>query len=385
MSQKVGSEQASSELNVNTMFGLERISGVAASGAGIIIFVALVAGFVALVVLGARKVRSRSKHRMNEPDQSLLISLSDNSALAQELDRAAALIGRLRGYGITHLGAMLESRQGAIPNDEAIPLIVGFGMLRWGLELLSSIEVQLRDGWTGPAKVTIRSLFECMLAAKYVLEDPDQRARRARAYLYCESSKTRAFLLSRLPGTEAGKRMTALAERDRFGSALLASLPEEKVREHFAAVEKDMASPWMREIAAEADRLATSGRSNPAWFEFFGGPRNLEQLADKTGYPLSYEVLYRQWSQSAHATAIVRSAVQVTNGKIEILKLRNPVELDEVKVSAFTFGSELYKAIAVVLPGDHSAEFAKWYVDQQADFLRRLRIVDSKGESSSSS
>lgn len=315
---------------------------------------------------------------MEEPDKDMLAPLSDHPELAEELTRAADLIARLRNYGTTQLRAVMESRQGQITADEAIPLIVALGQLRWGLELLSGIERQVRDGWTGPAKVTIRSLFECMLAAKYALGDPAERARRARAVMFVELMKSRAFLLARLPHTEARKKANALAERDQFGGALLATLPEDRVRADLKRVEHDMAASGMAEVAAEADRLRKDGRKNPAWYEFFGGPSKLEQLADRTGYALSYEVLYRLWSEAAHATVVVRPAVRVSGGRIEMLGLRHPADLDEVKVSAFTFGSELFRAVAAVLPGEFGMEFARWYVSQQADFLRRVRIVDSK-------
>jgi hypothetical protein len=315
---------------------------------------------------------------MDAPDSEMLQPLSETPELEAELNRAADLIARLRNYGTTQLRAVMESRQGTIPNDEAIPLIVALGQLRWGLELLSSIERQLRDGWTGPARVTIRSLFECMLAAKYALVDPAERARRARACMYVELMKSRAFLQTRLPGTEARKKIEALSKRDQFGGALLATLPEERVKADLDRVEHDMAASGMAEVAAEAGRLAKLKNNNPDAFEFFGGPRNLEQLADQTGYPLSYEVLYRLWSQSAHATVVVQPAVRVREGKIEMLGLRHPTDLDEVKVTAFTFGAELLRAVAVVLPGDFGTEFARWYVSQQADFLRRVSIVDSK-------
>jgi hypothetical protein len=315
---------------------------------------------------------------MDDPDEDMLVPLSKRPELAEELNRAADLIARLRNYGTTQLRAVMESRQGEITADEAIPLMVALGQLRWGLELLSGIERQIRDGWTGPAKVTIRSLFECVLAAKYALEVPAERARRSRACMYVELMKSRAFLLTRLPDTEARKKIEALAERDKFGGALLATLAEDRVREDLNRVEHDMAASGMAEVAAEADRLRKDDRKNPAWYEFFGGPRSIEKLADRTGYALSYEVLYRLWSESAHATVVVRPAVRVSGGKIEMLGLRHPADLDEVKVSAFTFGSELFRAVAVVLPGEFGTDFARWYVSQQADFLRRVRIVDSK-------
>lgn len=315
---------------------------------------------------------------MNTPDSDLLPPLSETPDLEAELVRGADLIARLRNYGTTQLRAVMESRQGQITADEAISLIVALGQLRWGLELLSGIERQIRDGWTGPAKITIRSLFECMLAAKYALGDPAERTRRARACMFVELMKSRAFLLTRLPGTEARKKLEALSERDKFGDALLVTLPEERVRADLQQVEHDMAASGMAEVAAEAGRLAKLKNNNPDAFEFFDGPRNLQQLAHRTGYPLSYEVLYRLWSQSAHATVVVSPAVRVNAGKIEMLGLRLPADLNEVKATAFTFGSELFRAVSVVAPGEFEKEFAIWYVNQQAHFLRRVPIVGSK-------
>jgi hypothetical protein len=322
---------------------------------------------------------------MNAPDLDLLQPLSENPALEAELNRAADLIARLRNYGTTQLRALMESRTGEVTADEAFPLLMAFGLLRWGLELLSALEQQLRHGWTDPAKITIRSLFECMLAAKHLLQVPAERARRARAYRFVELMKSRAFLMTRLPGTEARKKAEALAKRDEFHEALLAALPEDRVKADLQSVENEMTSAGMAEVAAEAERLRKGSggngrkRINPDWYEFFDGPHSLEVLADRNGYALCYEVLYRRWSQSAHATAVVGPAVRVHKGEVELLALRHPTDLDEVKVYAFVFGRELFRAVAVLLSGDFDKEFAAWYAGQQADFLRRVSFVDSKG------
>jgi hypothetical protein len=214
-----------------------------------------------------------------------------------------------------------------------------------------------------------------MLAAEYALGDPGQRHSRARAYLYCESSKMLSFLRSRLPETEQGKRCKALATRDAFGSALLASPPEPRITADIEAIEKSMASSGMKCIASEAIRLAKSGRKNPAWYEFFDGPRNVEQLSNRVGYPLCYEVLYRLWSQDAHATSAVRSVVRIGDGKVEVRGLRHPVNLNEVKTTAFTLGKELFGAIRQLLPGQTDLDFAKWYLGYRNEFRRRVNIT----------
>jgi hypothetical protein len=319
---------------------------------------------------------------MDNPDEDLLRPLAKTPALQAELERAADLIARLRNYGTAQMRTLMESQEGSVANDVAIPLIVAIGIQRWGLALLSAIEQQIRDGWTGPAKITIRSLFECMLAAKYMLADPAQRYNRARAYMYGELLKSHSFLMGRLPDTPAGKKAAALATQDEFGPALLSTLPEARIRERLAEVEREMSSTYMIDIATEFERLRRSKRPNVAWHELFDGPRNVEQLAVRTGHALSYEVLYRLWSQSAHATAVVRPAVRIQSGKVDIMDIRCPTDLNEAKVTAFNFGRGLYQAIAALLPNYSDREFAAWYSEQRSDFMRRVQFIDANNPTS---
>ena len=317
---------------------------------------------------------------MDDPDPYVLAPLTANPELTAELNRAANFIAAIRNYGTHEVRHLLESKSGQVTDAVGIPLMFAIGMLNGGLELLSAIESQVREGWTAPAKITLRSLFECMLAAKYALADPDRRLIRTRAYLYCESKKTLAFLKGRLANPPEGKRAKTLAERDEYGNALLSSLPEDRIKADIASIEYTMKSSGMQEVADEAARLADKKRTNPAWHEFFGGPRSVEQLADTVGYPLYYEVLYRLWSQNVHASNTVGDFVRIGSIALEVRNLRYPADLDMVKTATFTLAKSLFESVGLLLNNCADVRFATWYLGYRDELRRRVSIVSRSRE-----
>ncbi|MCK5943355.1 MAG: hypothetical protein KAI24_15345 [Planctomycetes bacterium] len=316
---------------------------------------------------------------MKSPDPDVLLPRASNPELADELDRAAGFIAALRNYGTYEVTRLIKSQSGQVTDAVGVPLVFAIGILNGGLELLSAIESQVREGWTAPAKITLRSLFECMLAAKYALDDPDTRHLRARVYLYCESKNKLAFLKGRLPDTPQGKRAKNLAEGDEYGSALLSSLPADRIQADIASIERTMKSSGMQKVAEEAARLAGTKRKNAAWHEFFGGPRSIEQLAHSVGYPLCYDVLYRLWSQDVHASNAVSEFVRIGSSTLEVRSLRYPSDLDMVKTTAFTLAKDLYHSIGILLNDQADLRFAAWYLDYREELQRRVNIISRDG------
>jgi hypothetical protein len=105
-------------------------------------------------------------------------------------------------------------------------------------------------------------------------------------------------------GTPERAQFIAKMERDDFTKdtfelTVLAGAAE-SVGEKEAALRSERFAP----IEAEFQTVKKKTGRNPAWYSLFGGPPSLEQLANRVGLSLSYELLYRHWSEAVHSTGV---------------------------------------------------------------------------------
>lgn len=82
---------------------------------------------------------------------------------------------------------------------------------------------------------------------------------------------------------------------------------------------------------ADAGLTATRKKNNgrrPAWYQMYGGPRNLEQSAaavqpNRSG---QYALLYREWSETMHAVNVARQLGKGAGDQPAVARLRDPCE-----------------------------------------------------------
>jgi hypothetical protein len=103
----------------------------------------------------------------------------------------------------------------------------------------------------------------------------------------------------------------------------------------------------------------------PPWHSLAGGPRSLEQLAERVGYGAFYQVFYRDWSRTAHAEdakALFEPAVRDTAGRAGLRGLRGPGTALR-SVTSFTASMMVectQRLLAFFRPGEEQS-FAGWY------------------------
>jgi hypothetical protein len=113
--------------------------------------------------------------------------------------------------------------------------------------------------------------------------------------------------------------------------------------------------------------LGLSGQLWSPWYAVFGGPKNLEQIAEKLELPYWYEVLYRESSNIAHASHLTRNF-----RKAEIDVLRNAADLVTIAEMAIHIGIDASEQMLSFYRPGELTNFWQWYKREIAEGSRKL-------------
>lgn len=231
-----------------------------------------------------------------KPVAELWLSRGTAEKVTLFLNACADSIQEVVSFGTHVLAWCGEDKSGRLEHDPIAPIF------RHMLELLDGIGVLVRSSSGYPGFNLLRGVLEAFMSMRYILQEDSER--RALAYRLLEIHRQIAIEKIATEGTPERAQFIAKMERDDFTKdtfelTVLAGAAE-SVGEKEAALRSERFAPIEAEFQAAKKK---TGR-NPAWYSLFGGPPSLEQLANRVGLSLSYELLYRHWSEAVHSTGV---------------------------------------------------------------------------------
>lgn len=266
-----------------------------------------------------------------------------------------SLIDSCVDFGTHLFAALLEGEQVA-PHRITASLL-----LREFLAHLDGSSSLLRTGCPESTKTTLRSALEAYLNLLYLLVEDTER--RSICYVLAARHQSIEFLKRRDPSTNEGRRITEEIARDtsafkitRVPSTDLPTVEEleSELRESpFAEIEPE----WIR------TRRAAKGRF-PKWYQLFGGPENLRRLADRVGRAALYDLLYRQWSASAHIESVSRNVEIRGSAEAAIPSLRDPSELQLLTGVAVSLALVCFKDVIDRTMPARLSQYLAWYAQE---------------------
>ncbi len=290
-----------------------------------------------------------------EPLDSILYRDLSKVEAKLVVEVASPLLQELVNYGSNALVRCAQSASGGQDEDLAI-----LALYRHIVEMADGVEVLVSQACSTPAIPLVRSSFEALLFIEYVVDEPQEYARRSLSWLVGYVHQ-RLDMYYRLDSTTPkGEQFRALLHEDEAVSRIrLPRLDELKGAE--ANLEALLAKPHITPIEAEYNRCGRRLR----WHALFGGPPTLQALAERLNRGAQYEMLYRYWSRIAHA--------QDALGLIATGRLRDPRELAGIA----TFASRFLLAatrhvLARLRPGE---DLDPWYSREVKPYLSRLRSL----------
>lgn len=166
------------------------------------------------------------------------------------------------------------------------------------IEMTDGIEVLISQCCAKPAVPALRSSFEGLLYLTYILEDNSKYAQRSDSWFVNSIRQWLSYYDLTNRGHNRGRAFHEALKRRTTQPISLPHFTPEDVASRPGNFRKLLAEPQYQAIETEFKRQK---KSNPNWYTLFGGPQNLQELARKLQLLPEYEVLYRQWSKTAHA------------------------------------------------------------------------------------
>jgi len=287
----------------------------------------------------------------------------DHEELRSLLERLAGGVEETVNFGTQVFAWCNEGAAGH--SDEVAPLILS---LRHALQMFDAISVLIKEGVVEPCNHHLRSAFESVLTIEYILEGSLEK--RAMAFMVWHVHQRKKLYNKYDPQTEMGKQLVASLE----GSPVENVSVEEEFDLEAAQENLDslLKKEKYQEAEAEYQRLRDRGKRNPDWYEFYGGPRSIEQLAREVDKEHWYQVVYRQWSRSVHATNIITGNLLSAEDGTAIPSLRQPFEVESKVSFCITLAIQVYRSMIEELAPERKKVFKKWYTREIRDFYQTV-------------
>lgn len=276
------------------------------------------------------------------------------------LEIATPLFQELVNYGSNALIRCATSST----RDENEDLAV-LNLYRHILEMTDAFEVMIATCCAAPTVPIIRSSFEALLGLEYILESKTSYVQRSLSWLAVYAHRRLSLYEMMLVDSDRGKEFQAAVKKDKWVTELPV-LPQDRVKAAIDNMRQLLAREQFSDIEAEYE----SFEKPPHWYQLFGGPANIQQLAYALNHHVQYDFLYRQWSTIAHAHDFSSFLAIDSTGESGIRGIRDAGPLQEVSRFAAMFMVEATRRILIEFrPGE---DFSKYYKAEVGDMYRQV-------------
>jgi len=278
------------------------------------------------------------------------------------LFQIAGVIEECVNFG-THILVWCSEKPKKDGSDMTITLI-----FRHFIESLDAITVLIKHGCADPTEPLLRSIFEALIGLEYILEK--DTVQRALSYEVAYDHRNISLYKKMDPTSDQGKQFKKVLSNDSTVKNI--ALPAFDTNKLIANLEKKLKKPKYINVDEEWQNYKNINKRNPNWFSLFGGPKNIIDLAYCVTRGGLYEYVYRIWSQSVHATGVIRNITRDEFGNAAIIGLRNPKNIQIYSSLSLSMVMASYtKMIKYYIP-DKEKDFQEWYTKNIREWYLQL-------------
>jgi hypothetical protein len=290
-----------------------------------------------------------------EPLRTMLDRDLSKALAKQTIELAVPLLRELVNDATYVFARCHDSAKGK--EDEDVPVLFSYLHI---IQMTDAIETLVAEGCTAPAILPLRSSFEALLAIKYILESDSKR--RAPAYMVAYSHQRIRMYKLLDSDTQEGRDFV----KDLSTDEALRQIDIAALKQHAKRAMENLGNLIRKErnknAEAEYQRLKQDRKREPEWYQLFGGPSNLRELAQRLNYRARYDLLYRSWSNLAHAGELSRFITRTRDGKPAINPIRNTGELATTACFAAWIMLEAKKLVLAKFHPGEEASVKRWYL-----------------------
>jgi hypothetical protein len=252
--------------------------------------------------------------------------------------------------------------------------LVFIALLRFVVETADGMPENIRKGQINANNNSLRSLLDACFYILYLVAD--DTSRRVLAYMYMDDRTVLKRQKRLLRGSAEHKEFATAHEKDRFLSLeVLDSTTQdiESIKAKIKEYETSIESPEYANIHAEFLRMKGLKQPPKHWYSFFDGPKDIRKLAEAVGMPGMYDVFFKRYSGTVHATEIIRGNIEPTpTGSLVIRPIRDsrsPVELTAMATQLMHTSFEAY--LKTFIPS-RVEELQAWHAKEIIAPYRRI-------------
>ena len=188
------------------------------------------------------------------------------------------------------------------------------------------------------------------------------RRRRALAYQVGHIHKKIKFYRKFIPADDVGRKLREELNDDPHVSFF--DLPGIDWQKNINNLKRTFNKPEFAPIQAEWERLKKERKGDPSWYTLFGGPNDLRKLSLQIGKGSYYEILYRHWSDFAHAGGAFNNISKGSSGEALIKPVRCPDGVEQACNFACQISMETVFNLVKVFAADEWPNFQQKYFNE---------------------
>jgi hypothetical protein len=257
-----------------------------------------------------------------------------------ELNDYAEFVEEIIRFGSQLLGSLMKS------DYEPIPRLTHVALLRHSLEILDPIPNCVKNGMIDSTKINLRTILDTWLVVLYICESDSDR--RAIAFQYFSVLGKIKRMRRQDPETEEGKQFISGRNKDRIlGKPTNEENNLFRLRKQIAEQEAELSLECFKEVHEEYQELKAEKAGKPEWYSLFGGPKNIEILANHLQLSGMYQMFFRRYSGKIHPADLIYENVSILpdNSGIGILPLRRSGKCAEIVPLFVHVSLEIYKSL----------------------------------------
>jgi len=282
------------------------------------------------------------------------------------LERWATLIEKVVNFGTKFLPVLDKSVTGR--HD-----LSALQLARHSLEMLDGVSALIRQSAIKACEPLLRSQIEATLQVTYMLES--RAVERGLAYHVQHLHGRMEWAEKSDPTTLKGKQYAAEMMKDTSMDGM--TMPAIDSAPIVASIMKQLATPELAPIEMEWQRIRTAG-SKPRrvwWYMLFGGPNSIELLAKEVKKHGWYEVLYRMFSGSSHASNALDGIRSVKGKGLLYQPLRHPQSGPMLGTLSVSVAMHLFTVLTNHYASKSPGGFSKWYVEEIMPEFKALQAI----------
>ena len=193
-------------------------------------------------------------------------------------------------------------------------------LFRQFLDSLDSLFGLIEFGSNAVLGILLRNLLEINLSLHFISESNTEQ--RALAYKFKQLEEDLIELDKLDITTPRGQLIKSIFENENWIKNPNPKYTSAELKGKREFIKNELENNIFKEVVEESEKFKKA-----KWYKFFGGADNLEGLSVLLKKRSLYEILYRHWSQATHGKNIRKTFDNLSEDRIAIHPIRQPLDL----------------------------------------------------------